>query len=59
MLFSKIHFLDNKYILGWIISQNSGYHPTKDKKVIGKLDRIFILEKIRKLSILHAQGYDR
>ena len=50
MLFSKlIHFLDNKSILGWIISQNSGYYPTKDKKVIGKFDRIFILEKIKKI----------
>ena len=49
MLFSKlIHFLDNKSILDWIISQNSGYYPTKDKKVIGKLDRIFIFEKIKK-----------
>ena len=58
MLFSKlIHFLDNKSILGWIISQNSGYYPTKDKKVIGKLDRILIFEKIKKLSIAHGQGY--
>ena len=58
MLFSKlIHFLDNKSILGWIISQNSGYYPTKDKKVIGKLDRIFIFKKIKKLSIALGQGY--
>ena len=52
-------FLDNmnKYILGSIVSQNSGYYPTKDKKAIGKLDRIFIFEKIKKLSIAHGQGY--
>ena len=57
MISSKlIHFLDNKSILGRIISQNSGYYPTKDKKVIGKLDRIFIFEKIKKLSIALGQG---
>ena len=58
MLFSKlIQFFDNKSILGWIISQNYGYYPTKDKKVIGKLDRIFIFEKIKKLSIAHGQAF--
>ena len=50
-------FLDKYSILGRIISQNFGYYPTKDKKVIGKLDGIFIFEKIKKLSIPHGQGY--
>ena len=36
-------------ILGRKISQNSGNYPTKDKKVIGKLDRIFIFEKIKEV----------
>ena len=49
--------LDKNSILGWIISQNSVCYPTKDKKVIGKLDIIFIFEKIKKLSIAHGQGY--
>ena len=49
-------FLHKKSILGRIISQNSGCYPTKDKKVIQKLDRIFIFEKIKKLSIAHGQG---
>ena len=39
-----------------IFSQNFGYYPTKDKKVIRKLDRNFILEKIKNLSIAHSQG---
>ena len=52
----EIHFLDIS-ILGPIISQNSGFYPTKDKKVIPKLDIIFIFEKIKKLSIAHGQGY--
>ena len=43
-------------ILGRIISQNSVCYPTKNKKVIRKLDRIFIFEKIKKLSIAHGQG---
>ena len=55
MLFSRLnHFLDNKSILGWIISQNDGYYPTKDKKVIGMFS---IFENIKKLSIAHGQGY--
>ena len=53
----EIHFIDKNSILGWIISQNSGCYPTKDKKVIRKLDRIFIFENIKKLSIAHGQGY--
>ena len=57
MLFSKlIHFLDKKAILGWIISQYSGCYPTKNKKVIQKLDIILIFEKIKKLSIALGQG---
>ena len=52
----EICFLDKNSILGRIISQNSGCYPTKDKKVIQKLDRIFIFEKIKKLSITHGQG---
>ena len=44
-------FLDNKSILGWIISQSSRYYPTKDGKVIWKLDRIFIFEKIK--NVIH------
>ena len=55
MIYSKlIHFLDNKSILGWIISQNSGCYPTKDKKGIRKLDRIFISEQIKNLSLTHG-----
>ena len=58
MISSKlIHFLDKKAILGQIISQYSGCYPTKDKKVIRKLDKIFIFEKIKKLSIALGQGY--
>ena len=49
----KICFLDKNSILGWIISQDSGCYPTKDKKVIQKLDKIFIFEMIKKLSIAH------
>ena len=57
MIFSKlIPLLDKNAILGWIILQNSGCYPTMDKKVILKLDRIFIFEKIKKLSIAHGQG---
>ena len=52
----EMRFLDKNSILGWIISQNTVYYPTKDKKVIRKLDRIFIFEKIKKLSISHGQG---
>ena len=53
----EIHFSDKNSILGQIISQNSVSYPTKDKKVIQKLDKIFIFEKIKKLSIAHDQGY--
>ena len=52
-------FLDKNSILGWIISQTSGCYATKDKKVIQKLDRVFIFEKIKKLSIAHGQGYSQ
>ena len=44
-------------ILGRIISQNSVCYATKDKKVIQILDRIFIFEKIKKLSIAYGQGF--
>ena len=58
MLFSKfIHLLDKNEFLGWIISQNSGCYPTKDKKVIRKSDKISIFEKIKKLSMAHGQGF--
>ena len=53
----EMRFLDKNSILGWIISQNSVCYLTKDKKVIQKLDRIFIFEKIKKLSIAHGQGF--
>ena len=49
-------FSDRNSIPGRIISQNSGCYPTKDKKVIRKLDKIFIFEKIKKLSIALGQG---
>ena len=48
-------FLDKNSILGWIISQNSVCDPTKDKKVIRTLDRIFIFEKIKKSYPLHMK----
>ena len=53
----EIRFLDKNSILDQIISQNSECYLTKDKKVIQKLDKIFIFEKIKKLSIAHGQGY--
>ena len=53
----EMRFLDKNSILGWIISQNSVCYPTEDKKVIRKLDRIFIFEKIEKLSIALGQGF--
>ena len=52
----EMRFLDKNSILGPIISQNSVCYPTKDKKVIRKLDRIFIFEKIKRLSIADGQG---
>ena len=55
----EMRFLDKNSILGRIIFQNSVCYPTKDKKVIQKLDRTFIFEKIKKLSIAHGQGYNR
>ena len=47
----EIGFIDKNSILGRIISQNSGCYLTKDEKVIRKLDRIFIFEKIKKMII--------
>ena len=51
-----IHFLDKKIILGQIISQNSGFYPTQDEKLIQILDRIFTFEMIKKLSVTDGQG---
>ena len=58
MISSKlIRLLDKNAIIGRIISQNSGCYPTKDNKVIRKLDKNFIFEKIKNLSIAHGQDF--